>query len=797
MRYILTLLLPLLTGVVLAQSVSLSGTVRTPDDGPAAFANVLLYADSAMVKATATTDDGGFRFPDLPPATYELRVSALGYRPLRRPVVLTTAPLQLDDLLLEADATVLDAAVVVAEKPVVQVLPDMTVFNVDKSIAAAGENAWGLLRKAPGVVVDNTGGIILEGKSGVQIYVNGKESPLRGEDLRGYLESLQSTDVARIELITQPSARYDAAGTAGIINIVLRKDERLGTNGRVNGSVTQGDFRRFGTGLNLNHRTTKSNLYGSYGGGYGENGGFLFLNRRQNGTEFDARTLSFRDYARHNVRLNYDLYASGRSTFGASLNVNHADTDGRSDSRTPIRPLSSPVPEAVLVANNTTLSESRNYAGNLNYAFADTSGTSLSVDLDAGRYASDRFRRQPNRYFDGAETTLLRQSVNAQQTPVTVDLLAAKVDYERTLGRGQLRTGAKLSRVSTDNDFGFFRLVNEEMLPDADRSNRFGYRETIAAGYASYATTVGKVKVKLGLRAERTDSDGELTSARPGANDRVRRRYLDWFPSGGLTYAAAPTSQFALSFSRRITRPNYRALNPFDMPLDELSSRRGNPFLQPQYANTLKLAHTYKYKVTTSLSYTRTTDVFAEVTEPVGEQGNTLITRNIANQETVNLSLSWPFRPFKWMSNYVSANAYVNSYQATDPAFVPLRQETVSFYARTSLTLPAGLIGEVSGWYSSPSVWGGTYQTRSMGSLNLAVQRQFLNDQLTVRVAANDVLFTSPWEGVTEFGDLFIDGTGGGDSRNLTLSLSYGFGSDKVAKARRRNSAVGDERGRM
>ena len=776
---------------------TLTGVIFTADGEPAAFANVTLWADSLLVKATSVALDGGFRLPNVARGTYDLRVAAVGSVLYADDVTVGSTDLRLPPVHLTDDQVVLQTATVTARKPTVQVLPDKTVFNVDRTITAAGENAWTLLRKAPGVVVDNAGGIVLEGKTGVQFYVNGKETPLRGEDLRGYLESLQATDVASVELITQPSARYDAAGTAGIINIVLKRDERIGTNGSATASVTQGEFRRYGTGLSLNHRGTRGNIYGSYGGGYGNNGGFLYLRREQRGTEFDARTTSLRDYARHNARLNYDLTLNERSTLGAAVSTNYNDGDYRADTRTPIRPLGNPTAENVLVANNRTASSALNLTANLNYVYTDTSGTTLSADLDAGRFGSDRFLRQPNRFFTGDGTELLRETTNAQETPIDVELYAAKVDYEARLLGGQVRGGLKYSRVATDNNFRFFRLLNETMVADPARSNRFRYREDIAAAYASYAGEVGRVKYRLGLRAEHTSSDGRLTSAHATANDRVRRAYLDWFPSGGLTYAKDWKNQYALSFSRRITRPNYRSLNPFDMPLDELSSRRGNPFLQPQYANTLKLSHTYKYKLTTSLSYTRTTDVFAEVTEPVGENGNALITRNIANQETVNLSVSWPFSPFKWMNNYLSANAYVNSYAATNPEFVPLTQETFGFYARSSITLPHGFTGEVSGWYSSPSVWGGTYRTRSMGSLNLALERKVLADQLTVRVAVNDVLFTSPWEGVTEFGELFIEGTGGGDSRHVTLSLSYRFGNDKVEKARRRDSATRDERGRM
>ncbi|CAH1000685.1 hypothetical protein LEM8419_01819 [Neolewinella maritima] len=780
-----------------AQTAALSGTVATAEDGPLAFANVILYADSVITKVAVTDDGGAFTFPTIATGTYELAVSALGYTTYRQPVQLKDRDLSLGTLVLQADAAVLAEATVVAQKPIVQVLPDKTVFNVDKTIAAAGNSAWELLRKAPGVIVDNAGGIILEGKSGVQFYFNGKESPLRGADLQAYLESLQASDIASIELITQPSSKYDAAGTAGIINIVLKKDERLGTNGTLNGGVTQGDFRRYTSGLTLNHRTAKSNVYGSYGGRYGENSGFLFLRREQGGTEFDARTLSYSDRNSHNVRLNYDLYATERSTFGAAVSVNRYDSDFSSDSRTPIRPLGDEVPTSVLVANNEGDSESTNLTANLNYVYEDSSGTRLTVDLDAGSYRSDGYTFQPNVYYNGRETTVLRQNITAQQTPVQVDLTAAKFSYERPLGTGTLDVGAKFSLVRTDNNFGFFRFLQQEMVRDDSRSNRFVYRENINAGYLNYATAIGKVKLQAGLRVEHTASDGQLISSQRSTSDRVQRNYTDFFPSGGLTYAPDRNHQLALNYGRRITRPNYSSLNPFESKIDELSFRRGNPFLQPQYANTLKLTHTYKYKLNTSLSYTRITDFFAQITEAEGPDRNFISTRNIANQHVLNLGVSYPFSLTDWSNSYLSVNAYTSRYEATQPGFVALDQQTLSLYAQTTFRLPAAVSLEVSGWYSSPSVWGGTYQTRSLGSLNLALQRKFWSDKLNVRLAANDILFTSPWEGTTRFGELSIAGSGGWDSRYVTLSVSYSFGSDTVEKARRRTSGVEEEEGRI
>ncbi|OAV42704.1 TonB-dependent receptor domain-containing protein [Lewinella sp. 4G2] len=796
-RLLLAAILLLCTSHLFAQTGTVTGRINDSDGSSVPFANVILYRDSVFSKAGATNDEGVFSISSVEEGTYDLAVSALGFTTSHQALIVTDRSQDVGTLIVTADATLLTEATIVAEKPIVQILPDKTVFNVDKSIAAAGNSAWELLRKAPGVILDNSGSVILEGKTGVQFYINGKETPLRGEALQGYLESLQATDVASIELITQPSSKYDAAGAAGIINIVLEKNESLGTNGTVSAGFTQGSYRRYNSGLTLNHRTTKSNLYGSYGGRYGESDGFLFLRREQNGTEFDARTISLYDRKSHNFRVGYDLYATERSTFGAELSLNRSYGNYTTDSQTPIRPLNAEAPSSVLVADNSSEWENTNYTANLNYVYEDTSGTSLTIDLNVGQYQNDADLFQPNRYFNGSRTQLISEAITAQQTLVDVDLRALKVDYARSLAGGTLSGGAKYSIVSTDNDFDFFQIPDASRILDEGRSNRFAYQEAISAAYLNFSRKLGAFDVQFGLRMENTDSDGRLSSTRPGGNDRVARNYTDWFPSGGVTYRVGRQHQFALKYGRRITRPNYNSLNPFESQIDELSSRRGNPFLQPQYANTLKLSHTFKYTLNTSLSYTRVNDFFAQITEADGDERNFISIRNIANQEVINLGVSYPFSLSKWARSYVSVNAYTSSYEATRPGFVALTQQTLSLYAQTTFTLPAKVSLEVSGWYSSPSVWGGTYESRSLGSLNVAVQRKFFHEKLNARIAANDVLFTSPWEGTTRFGNLFIEGTGGGDSRYVNLSLSYNFGNDRVKKARKRSSAVQEEQGRI
>ncbi len=792
------LLFTLLLGIGLSAQ-TIKGRVLDSNDEPVVFAAITLSRakDSSLVKATITEDLGIFELQSILPGKYLLKITNLGYSDFTKRINFNGEDLDLGVFVLNLETENLEEVVVTSEKPMVQVLADKTVFNVENTINATGTSAFELLRKAPGVIVDNNGGIIVEGKTGVQIFIDGKLSVLQGEDLINYLESLQATDVEAVEIITQPSSKYDAAGNAGIINIKLKKDKSLGTNGTFTSGLTVGDFGRNNASLNFNNRGKKGNFYGTYSNRFGKSTGFINLLRTQEGTQFDARTTSVYDRNTNNIKLGYDYYVNSKHTIGAIFNGNFNNSFNTNNTRTPIREGNAIENDSVLVALNQTQNTSYNINGNLNYRYADTLGYSINVDLDLGRYNSERDAFQPNTYFNGDETLVFSERITFQDTPIDIDIATIKADYEQPFLKGSLGLGVKLSYITTNNAFEFFNEINGQNILDPTQSNEFEYLENINAAYVNYNRKWGKWNIQLGLRVENTDSDGNLTSLQQSENERVQRNYTDFFPSGGLTYQMNRKNQFALTYSRRIQRPNYQSLNPFQYKLDELSFSQGNPFLQPQYTNNVKLSHTYNYRLTTSISYSYVSDFFARVTVAEGESTNFLTTLNVADQEVFNLGISYPKKIYEWWNIYFSLNAYLSDFKATSPEFLPIQQETVSFYAQNTFTLSKKLKMEVSGWYSSPSIWGGTYQTQSLGSLNVAFQQKFFNDRFTGRLSFNDILYTVPWRGITQFGALFIDGSGGNDSRQVAFSLTYDFGRNEIKKARKRKTGLTDENDRI
>ncbi len=797
MRIYFTLFLLITFTFTNAQSIS--GKVLSQENEAIPFAAVTLnqLQDSTLIKAVITNEEGVFEIKNVPNGSYNLNITNLGFADYQKEILFEGINLDLGQIVLEASAEVLDEVAVVAEKPLVQVLADKTVFNVENTINATGTSAFELLRKAPGVVVDNNGGIIVEGKAGVQIFINGRLSVLQGEDLMNYLESLQATDIEAIEIITQPSSKYDAAGSAGIINIKLKKDKSLGTNGTVTAGLTVGDFGRTNTSINFNNRSKKGNLYGTYSNRFGKSTGFLNLLRTQGDVQLLARTNSVYDRNSNNIKLGYDLYASTKSTFGIILDGNFNNSFNENNSRTPIRPVGTTVNDSVLVSDNRSSSTSYNVNGNLNYKYADTVGYTLNMDLDFGKYNSDRESTQPNIYLNSNETAILRENATSQITPTDITIVTFKTDYEQNLLKGKLGLGFKFSDVRTNNVFDFFNRINGDFVMDNTRSNTFEYTEKINAAYINYNYKWEKWNLQAGLRIENTISDGNLLSMQENEQNQVNRNYTNWFPSGGLTYQLNRKNQFALTYSKRIQRPTYESLNPFEYVIDELYSSKGNPFLQPQYTDNVKFSHTYNYRLTTSLSYSHVSDYFARVTVPESRNRSFITTLNVADQEIINFGISYPKNINDWWNLYVSLNAFTSAYKANSPEFISLKQETLSLYAQNTFTLPKDIRMEVSGWYSSPSVWGGTYTIKALGSLNLAFQKKFLKDKLTARLSFNDILYTIPWQGTNQFGNLFIDGSGGSDSRNVAFSVSYDFGRDEIKKARTRKTGLEEEKDRI
>lgn len=345
-----------------------------------------------------------------------------------------------------------------------------------------------------------------------------------------------------------------------------------------------------------------------------------------------------------------------------------------------------------------------------------------------------------------------------------------------------------MAEVRTDNIFNFF----ENQVPDPERSNEFAFTEKINAAYVQFSGKKGKIEWQSGLRMEQTKSIGALKTENEIADKTVKRKYLDWFPSANASYNLDSKNRIGLTYSRRIDRPVYADLNPFEYRINELTYSKGNPFLLPQYTHTIELNHSWKWTLNTTLAYSRVGNYFANVSDTIEQRRSFLRKENFDKQEVISFSSSYPFTFCSWWSGFATATASLNRYRANfaPGKFIDIDNYAFSTYLQNTFTMGHGLSIEVSGSYNSPNVWGGTYVNRAFWFMDGGLQ--YKAEHLTLRLVVADLFLSMRWRGVAEFGGLYAVASGGWDSRQLRLNANYTFGKSTVKRARQRKSATED-----
>lgn len=786
-----------------ASAQKLSGVVKD-DQGKGldkTTISLLRARDSSVVKLAVTGNDGSFSL-ETNGGSFLVSASHIGYATRYSAVTEVKTDTRLPEIVLEKAAASLQGVTVTSQKPVIEVRADKTILNVEGTINAVGNDALELIRRSPSAMVDKDDNISLAGKNGVQVYIDGKPSPLSGSDLANYLKSMQSSQIEAIEIITNPSAKYEAAGNAGIINIKLKKNKSFGTNGSVNAGYTQGVYAKGTAGINLNHRNKNINVFGNYN----YNKGNYLMKMNSERTQFDTlftqkNEILFRNNT-HGFKAGMDYFIDKTKTIGAVVNGNLAGNDLNTSG--PMYFIYKPtgITDRILKATNHNDMKRDNINANLNYRYAKTGGAELNVDADYGffKIRSDQF--QPNYYYQANGTTEISRTIYNMIAPTDINLYSVKADYETNYKGGRLGVGAKIGVVDSDNDFQRYDVFNSGKVLDTLKSNRFKYKENINALYVNYNKQFKKgVMIQAGLRAENTNADGNSTGFKEVNNvmlpydSTFSRNYTDLFPSAAITFNKNPMKQWTLSYSRRIDRPAYQDLNPFEFKLNEYSYMKGNTRLQPQYTNSFDITHVYKYRLTTKLTYSHVKDIFAQIPDTIDKTKGFMTKKNLATQDVVALNISYPFQ-YKWYSFFASMNTNYSHYVADfGGGNRKVNQEVFSltYFMQNSFKLGKGLTGELSLLYISPSVWQGLIRSDAMGSVDAGLQKVILKGKGNLKLAMSDIFRTMKWGGDTDFSGVRNRFTGNGEMQQVKLNFSYRFGNSQVKAARQRKSAVEEE----
>jgi iron complex outermembrane receptor protein len=802
-------ILSLLSSILVVSSIyaqDISGVVKDQQGKGLDKSTVsLLHAkDSSLIKLAVTSDNGTFHLDMSGTGKYLISVSHVGYVTQYSKVfeLSGAGKVNLSEIQLVKMPTEMKEVVVTNKKPVVEVKADKMILNVEGTINATGSNALDLLRKSPGVMVDKDDNITLAGKNGLQIYIDGRPTPLSGTDLSNFLKSIQSSEIESIEIITNPSAKYEAAGNAGIINIKLKKNKTFGTNGSMNLGYGIGIYPKYNGGLSLNYRNKKVNLFGSYNYSHNLSENKMFLYRTQLDTLFDQRGTMTNTNISHGFKAGLDYFVNKKSTMGVMVTGNLSDMSLRNYSRTPIIYIPTNVTDRILVADNTSKMKRNNADFNFNYHYADPGGHTLDVDADYGLYRLNSNQLQPNFYYDPTGTTELNQYIYNFISPTNIDIYSVKTDYEQNYKKGRLGFGGKVSVVNTDNNFGRYDVDNNIKTLDVGRSNQFNYSENINALYVNYNRPVKGAVIQAGLRVENTNSDGKSYplnadgSVNYSTVQNFKRHYTDLFPSAAITFNKKPTNQWTISYSRRIDRPAYQDLNPFEFKLDEYTYQKGNTNLQPQYTNSIGLTNVYKFKLTTALNFSHVADVFTQLIDTAERSKAFISKKNLATQNIVSLNVSYPIM-YKAYSAFINVNSYYSHYKADfggGNRVVNLDVVAMTLYMQNSIKIgKKGWTGELSGFYSTPTIWQGTFKSKQLWSVDGGFQKSLFKNKGTLKVSVSDIFKTLNPKGSSDFAGQHISFRGQFESRQFKVAYIWRFGNSQVKAARQRKSSAEEE----
>ncbi|MGC4100171.1 outer membrane beta-barrel protein [Ferruginibacter sp.] len=804
MRQLFFLLLASFTAAV--SNAQVSGTAKDENGAPVAGATIsLLQAkDSAMVKFALSAANGSYSFVNIKEGKYLVKASYVGFAPAFSAAFDATNNTTVPELKLVKLNGNMKAVVVTSQKPLLEVKADKMIVNVEGTINAVGNDALELLRKSPGVLIDKDDNLSLSGKNGVQVYVDGKPSPLSGQDLANYLKGLNAAQVEAIEIIANPGAKYEAAGNAGIINIRLKKNKTIGTNGSVNAGWNIGTYAKYNAGINLNYRNKKVNIFGSYGYNKGLMENKITIYRTVADSLFNQKGVMTQDNESHNFKAGADYFIDKKNTVGVMINGNLSDPGGSNQGTTPISYIPTGEVNRILKSDNTSLSKRNNINLNANYTYNSGKGKSLTLNADHGWYDINSNQYQPNMYYDATGKTLLNSVIYRMIAPTTININSLKADWEQPFAKGVLGFGGKTSFVKTKNDFQRYNVLNGLEDLDKDRSNTFTYKENINAAYVNYNRAFKGISIQAGVRAEQTSAEGVSNGQKKSGgvynpySESFKRDYIDFFPSAAITFNKNPMNQYSITYSRRIDRPNYQDLNPFEFKLDEYTFQKGNINLQPQYTNSIGVTNTYKYKLTTTLNYSHVKDLFAQVFDTADMSKVFVSKRNLATQDVMSLNISYPYR-YKSYSMFANLNGFYTKYKADYGAgrTINIDATGLSAYVQNSLKFAKTWTAELTGFYNAPTVYQGTIKANALWSVDAGLQKQVLKGRGTLKGSVSDIFHTLKFRGVSEFAGQRSEIGANWESRQAKLNFVYRFGSNQVKGSRQRSTGADDETKRV
>jgi hypothetical protein len=781
----------------------ISGYVFDSGNEPAIFSTVILLdSDSALIKGTVSSPEGHYVLDDIYPGNYFVMVRSIGLDTWVSPPLSVDANelIELEDIVLSTGYNELEEVTIAGRRPIVERYTDRLVLNT-AHMTNAGENALELLQQAPGVLINRmTNTISLIGKEGVVVMINGKVSRMPPDAIVQMLAGMNLANIEKIELIHTPPANFDAEGSAGIINIVVRKFTDDGFNGSYSLNAGRGKGDKYGGGLNLNYRKGVVNLFGSLNHNYTLNpqatSGYRGVYQ---GSDFlESATYSNRPHTPttlQNARMGADFQVTENTVIGVLGTFYDRDWYMEAFSDASYKRNGSL--ESTFGMPNHETNHHRSYSGNINLNHNFTSGNSINFDADFIRFNINN----PSNYEIGrmaADNHFIPQYGLELERETFIDIGVLKLDYKINVTEHlQIETGIKHTRMGFTNDVAVDSLPSggSRMLMD-DYSSLSILDEDLTGSYLSVTARINeKTNLSGGLRYEYTNTNLSAVAS----PDIVDRHYGSWFPSLYLTRQISEKSNVNLSYARRISRPQIGQLAPFLIFTDPTTMLGGNSALQPSFTNALSLDYAFNsYRVMISYNIENGAAHWVPRVDPAT---NRQITRpeNMVSIKVAGASFYIPWNPLSWWE--MTNNLYINNSETNfnlEGNDLTFRSFNYGFNSMHTFRLPGGYNLELSGDYNSPGYMG-IIKWQATGMVNMGIQKELGERWGRLRFNASNLLMSNNWYGVIDqpANNLIVDWNFIFAERVFMLTWSNTFGSDKIKSTRNRQTGAEEERRRL
>lgn len=764
---------------------------------PVAGATVRLLNDGKVVKMMAAGEDGKAMFEIVKKGVYRFLISGTGYQPK------ATEEYKLpgaggDTVVLMPVHTSLQEVTVTGRTPPVERKRDRTIVNVESSVTNTGSTVLEVLERSPGVTVDRSGGITLNGKQGVTVMIDDRLTYLSGEELNDLLSSMSSSQVSKIELIPHPPAKYDASGSAGIINIKTKKSSNDGFNGSLTTSYGQGIYPKNNNNLTLNYRKGRVNAFVNYTYSFTKYLTDLYAYRTyyDDGKDVTAilRQPSYFKGTIHNhtLKTGLDYTLSPGTTVGLVLTGIRIDRKGENTSNADwLRP--DGALDSSVLTNSKPANLWKNGGVNVNGRQRLSRHADLSVDLDYLHYSIRRYQGFDNHLLGGGGYNEVFRS----HTPTTIDIFSGKMDATVKLSADvNLQTGVKLSSNHTDNAALYENFESPEWVKDDTRSNQFLYRENIRAIYGTLEGKIDRVSYQAGLRYEYTSYKGHQLGNSLQKDSSISRRYGSLFPSGYVSYKLDTLNSLTLTVARRIDRPAFQSLNPFLYIINKYTYEEGNAYLLPQYSWNIELTHQYGELLTTGISYSRISDYFSQFFLSDTTKSVLYYTQgNVGLVHIAGVTASISLTPVSWLSMQLTAVYNYKQLRGFNGSGYTSSINQLNLNINNQLTFGKGYTGELSGFYTTRARNDIQELLYPTGQLSAGVSKGILKKKGTLKLSYRDIFYTNAMEGLTSFPNAMEYFKLRRDTRVVTLAFSWRFG--KTFKVTRHQDGADEERERI